>query len=343
MKPAKKGLHIIQYLFFGCLGAGLLYLAFKNQSLASLKNAFDQVDWRWPLVILAISITNHISRAMRWKLLIAPLGYRPTLFHTLVSLMFGYFVNLAVPRLGEISRSETLRRLEKVPFKPSFGTVIIERIIDIACLALVAICAIAVESDRLYVFYMEEVYPHLNLLFQKKTLGMRIAGISTVIALALGLAFFLFRWKKIRKSIWGRKVWIFSLQIWRGVLAISSMPNKWVFIGHTLFIWLTYYLMTWLWFFCFEETSQLGWQIGLAIMLIGTVARTLPIQGGGIGAYHYLFAQGMLLYGVAAVYGQTLAIMIHSLQLVFYLLSGSLCLLYITVRLKLNQAKKPFQ
>lgn len=68
------------------------------------------------------------------------------------------------------------------------------------------------------------------------------------------------------------------------------------------------------------------------MMVIGSFARSLPIQGGGMGAYHYLFTQGMLLYSVDSVYGLALSIMIHGLQTLYYLLVGGASTLILSLK-----------
>ena len=116
------------------LGFLLLFWVFKKQNFEDIWGALLQADWKWALIVLSISILNHISRVIRWKLLLKPLGHQPKTTHTFLALMFGYLVSYAIPRLGEISRSAALNKTDQLPFKPIFGTVITERIIDICCL-----------------------------------------------------------------------------------------------------------------------------------------------------------------------------------------------------------------
>ena len=50
--------------------------------------------------------------------------------------MVGYLVNLVIPRGGEVSRCYNLYKLEKIPVEISFGTVVMERIVDLLCLVI---------------------------------------------------------------------------------------------------------------------------------------------------------------------------------------------------------------
>lgn len=319
----------IAYIFFWILGFFLLFQAFRNQDLSKVLDTLKTADLTWAFAVLAISVFNHFIRVYRWRLLIRPLGYQPKIIELFAGLMFGYLVSYAVPRLGEVSRCIAVNRTEKVPFAPLFGTVVTERIIDITCLFVVLVLAVFVEQDILSQFYFKELHPTFVDLFQHNFKEIRTIGISVVLIGTLSLAFIINRWKKIKKVPFIRKVLSFSIRIGRGIFSIIRMKTKWEFLGHTILIWLSYFLMTYLWFFCFEESSHLTWGAGLAIMVIGSFGRSLPIQGGGMGAYHYLVIHGLLLYGVSEVYGAALAIMIHGLQTIYYLIIGGIATLYL--------------
>lgn len=317
------------HLFFWIIGISLFYLTFRNQDFSNIWQHFQSADLTWAFIILLISVFNHFIRVFRWRLLIQPLGYNPSNFQLFVGLMFGYFVSLAIPRLGEVSRCIAVNRTEKTPFTPLLGTVITERIVDIFCLFLMLVLALVLERDMLADFYLSKIHPDLSLLYSNNIQSIRTFGIVSVLAGTLSLAFVISKWKKLRRIPWVRRIVLFSIKISKGITSIFKMKKSAWFIGYTLIIWLTYFLMTYLWFYSFEESSHLGLSAGLALMVIGSFGRSLPIQGGGMGAYHFLFTQGIIIYGVSATLGGTLSIMIHGLQILYYLLIGGLATLYL--------------
>ncbi len=330
LQKAFKLVKKFSYLLFLGLGISLLYLAFKNQNLSEIWETLRQADFKWLFIILIISIFNHISRVVRWIVLIEPLGFKPKLGNAFLALMAGYLTSYAIPRLGEVTRVLAVSKTDQIPAKPLFGTVITERIIDISCLFLVLILAIAVEFDTLSNFYLREIHTELSLVLQQKAIALQTTAlVLAVVGLSSLVAIFVY-WKRLSNRKWFRKVAQFLQQIWLGISSVFRLKKNGWFFAHTLFIWITYYLMTYLWFFSFEETSNLSWQAGLSMMVIGSFGRSLPIQGGGMGAYHYLFQQGIMLYGVSSVYGATLAIMIHGLQTLYYLFVGGCCLLVLS-------------
>jgi uncharacterized membrane protein YbhN (UPF0104 family) len=81
--------------------------------------------------------------------------------------------------------------------------------------------------------------------------------------------------------------------------------------------------MTYLWVFAFDASSSLSLSQVFVVMIIGTIGKSVPIQGGGMGAYHYLVAQAFLMFGVGLVTGNALAIIIHGAQTIYTIITGS--------------------
>jgi hypothetical protein len=52
----------------------------------------------------------------------------------------------------------------------------------------------------------------------------------------------------------------------------------------------------------------------LFLLVAGGFGMSAPVPGG-IGAYHFLVSQGLMLYGLSQSEGLTFATMIHSLQI----------------------------
>jgi uncharacterized membrane protein YbhN (UPF0104 family) len=101
------------------------------------------------------------------------------------------------------------------------------------------------------------------------------------------------------------------------------LEKKGFYLLYTLLIWVGYFLMTYLWIFAFDESSGLSIAQVFVVMIIGTIGKSVPIQGGGMGAYHYLVAQAFLMFGVGLVTGNALAIIIHGAQTIYTIITGS--------------------
>ena len=87
-----------------------------------------------------------------------------------------------------------------------------------------------------------------------------------------------------------------------------------------------YFLMTYLVFFSFKETSVLNPIDGLFIMIVGGIGMSLPVQGG-IVAYHWFTSLGLTLYGIPKDIGIVYATVVHESQALFVILTGGISLI----------------
>ena len=135
----KRFLTIMQYSLF--LGGGIFLVWWQLRSMtpeqkSDFIDAFRHANY-WLIVPIAIMILlSHLSRSMRWKLLMEPLGYDPKLKNVFAVTMIGYFANAAIPRLGEVLKCAFLARYEHLKVDKLVGTIIIERAFDIVCYIL---------------------------------------------------------------------------------------------------------------------------------------------------------------------------------------------------------------
>lgn len=316
-------LPILKYILLLVISALLLIFAFKNVSLTTIFHEIFQANILWLLVSTVISIIALISRAYRWKLLIEPLGYQPTLKNTTYALMIGYFANLAFPRLGEVTRCGTLSTSENIPFNKLLGTVVIERAIDVLSLLLCIVLVAILEFNRLGHFLTKNITePFLSKIKQviSSTIGMALLTI-VIMALVLFIVFFIHHSKKGAGSKWINVVSGFI----KGLASIKNIDKPWLFVFHSIFIWVLYFLSVYVCLFALPFTSGLGWKAALFLLVAGGLGMSAPVQGG-IGAYHLLVSQGLMLYGISREDGLAFATLLHSLQLIMVIITGSLAM-----------------
>ena len=146
----------LQYTFIFLITGFLLWFSLKGLT-GENKGEFLLETWRaadkgWLMLMAVIAIISHLLRAERWRMLLQPSGYKGKLSYSFLSLMVGYLVNMVIPRGGEVSRCNNLHKLEKTPVDVSFGTVVVERIIDLVCLLFLIALAFILEWDRLIAF-----------------------------------------------------------------------------------------------------------------------------------------------------------------------------------------------
>jgi len=330
-KYGKKN-QLVYYFIFGIIGIALFYFVIKDQGTSNLINSLKEVNYWWALPIFCIAIFNNIIRALRWLQLLKTLGYRPGLINAFNALMFGYMVNYAVPRMGEITRCLALKKGASIPFNASFGTVITERLIDILSLLVVCIISVTWAYEEIARFtYYNMIKPVLKFWLEWSQSMLWFLLFLFIVLLVIGLITWLYRktlLRLLRKN--GIKQRIFD--IWQGIISIKKVDNPWLFVVYTLLIWLNYFLSTYVWFFALGMSPSI--KIGLVVMAMGSIAKSLPIQGGGLGAYHYIVTQATIIFGFSALQGNTLAIVNHGFQTVYQISLGLLGMIYFAKKIK---------
>ena len=133
----KVTIKVVKFIAFFTLGAFIFWLIYKDQDIERIKSVLkNDVKYFWIVISLLIGLLSHISRTMRWGLMIEPIGHKPRVINTFLAVMVGYLMNMVFPRMGEISRCGVLSRYEKISFTKLIGTVVAERVVDMISLLI---------------------------------------------------------------------------------------------------------------------------------------------------------------------------------------------------------------
>jgi uncharacterized protein (TIRG00374 family) len=263
-----------------------IYLSYQNTTPEDRTNIFKYIknaDYRFVLLSAFFGVLSHISRAVRWQFLLAPLGYRPKTINSVLAVLIGYFSNLGIPRSGELLRATAMDRYENIPFQKGFGTVIAERVVDLVLLVGCILLALALQYD-LIVDYLK--IENMNFL------QMGVGFVLVVIGLILFRKYFLLSTHPIIE-----KIKQFFQGIWEGMLSIKLMENKGLFIAHTFFIWLMYVLMFWVIKFSIPETVNLGMNAMIPAFVVGGLS--ISATNGGVGIYPYSVSLVLIAFGIS--------------------------------------------
>ncbi len=318
----KRIISVIEYLFFLGIGVLLLWLSVRNLDLSAIWKDILQATYGWLFIALFFALVSHVFRALRWNLLINTLGYKTRLSSTFFAVMIGYLANTAVPRMGEFARCGMLSKKEKIPFNTLFGTVISERMFDLAVLALLIFLVTIFQLDLLGDFMQRNFGSFFESLFTNIFSIMVFVGVILLVLAALVYVVWLFR-EKIKSHKLYDPVRRFLDGLWTGIKTIKRMPQKGLFLAYTFFIWLFYALMVYLPFFMLPETSQLTFIDGLTVLAIGSLGIVAPVPGG-IGAYHYIVKVTLTeLYQVEANAAMSFATISHAGQTLLNILAGA--------------------
>jgi glycosyltransferase 2 family protein len=317
----KSFLTIVQYLFFVGLGLLFVWLSIKDinqEQWLQIKDAIRRArHWVVAPVILML-LLSHYSRAIRWKILMEPLGYNPSTFNVFAAVMIGYLVNTGVPRLGEVVKCTLLSRYEKVRADKLVGTIVMERAVDVVCLLVVFILAILFQGHIIG----DYVYESFGRFFTDQTGHTSVR--KMIIALTVVILFFLFIYF-ILKRFGHIDAFAKIKEVLKGVLhglgSIKYIKHKGLFVFHTVLIWSLYLMSTTAGIYALRETAHLGIGGGLTTLGIGSIG--MIISPGGIGAYALLVAKLMELYGLDEdTIGAALGWLLWSVQTLIILGAG---------------------
>ncbi len=301
----------------------MFWLVYRNQDFTRIFNTLkNDVNYAWVGLSLFLGLLSHISRTLRWKIALEPLGENPKTSNTFITVMAAYFMNLLLPRMGEFVRCGLLSKYEKIPFPKLFGTVITERIIDVIMLLVLLLLVTILEFDVLVSFSNQnpEVLQNAVSIIKSPILW------GLLLLMVLLLVFYIKRSKKNGKN----KIEQIFNDFIEGIRSILSMKRYKEYIAHSIFIWLMYFLMLYCVFFSLKFTSHLGPIAGLTTFTMGTLAMLAPVQAG-IGAWHFMVEKALLLYGVESADGKIFALLAHTSTNTLIIIVGVICIIILPI------------
>ena len=319
-------INAIKFTVFLTVGITLLYFAFKGISFSKFFEDIKDANYWWILVGLVFLLISFMSRAYRWDILIEPLGYETKYSKTYHSLMVGYMANFAFPRIGEITRCGSLSQASKIPVDKLIGTVIIERIFDLIMLFIIMGLVVVVKIEFFGGFISKHV---MEPIVRKISATINFSVLFWIILIIFGVIMILLVYtfkEKIKKITLVKKIGKLGRGVLEGVKSVIKMKRKKAFFLHTMIIWVSYWIMTYVIVFAIPSTSHLSPLDGLFILVLGGIGMSAPVQGG-FGAFHFIVAAGLAIYGISHEEGLAYATLLHESQSLFTILLGGISFL----------------
>lgn len=323
-------------VLFALLGLGILWYITRAQDVTRIWEEMKRAKFIWVFLSIVAGIISHLLRALRWNLLIRSMGQPARLSTTFHALMTGYLANLAVPRMGEVTRCATLSRYSGAPFNQLAGTVVAERFIDMLSLLLLIFLTIVFQFAFLKEFLDYYIFnPFLSLVFGHMWL-VAVLGLGAMGGLWAAWLYF----KKVSEEKTGfaarlkRQVKGF----WVGMMSLAQVKNKVIFLVYTIFIWLFYFLTVYLVFFALEATSVLGVKDGFTLLALGSLGIVAPVPGG-VGTYHFIVITTLTeLFGLAPEPSTSYAYIAHAAQIIMILFVGGFSWFMLSLSVKKKEA-----
>ncbi len=323
MTSGKKERHIakrdvINFILSLILTAVFLYIAFYDVNFGEVLDQVSKASLFWVIIFIIVLLLSHFLRAIRWKVIISSVKPDASLKNLFGSLMVGYGVNCVIPRLGEITRAVLLGKWERISRSSMFGTVIVERVIDIIFLGLSVIVAALIYSGNLY----------LSFPWLKTTLYITSALIAVFLVFILMVVRFKEKFYgaivkllgRISEKLAHKAGYIFKM-LTEGFASLKGTRNYLLTFLLSVLIMLFYALNAYVGMIMIglpHVTFAMAW-ILMSISAIGVVIPT----PGGTGSYHALAKSALvLLFGYGEVISLAYAFLTHIISyLLFIILS----------------------
>lgn len=311
------GIKILKIVLPLGLGVFLIWLVAKDltaKDIEDIKESFQQINYTFIFLSVVFGILSHISRAWRWKYPLNELGYEPKFINSFFTVMIGYFVNLGIPRSGEVARCGIMARYENIPVSKLIGTVIAERVADLIILVAAIFLTFLLQLEKL-----QGYISGLGFFDNFSFLNLFLALALLILLIVVGLY-----WLKKSSGKLAIKVKEFVSGVMDGVVVIATMKKRWLFVLHTAIIWIMYFLMHSVAFYSLPGTAEVPFSGIFTTFVIGGIS--IAATNGGIGAYPLGISAVLLLYGVAQNTGYAFGWAVWTAQTVMVVALGAAAL-----------------
>lgn len=280
---------------------------------------------------VALLALTHFCRAWRWNNLLEPIGVKLGPARLLAISTVGFMAILALPaRLGEFVRPALIRKQGEVSAAAALGTVAVERIVDGLLISVFVFAALfSLRGPGAPAWMMPTAWAAL--------------GVFTAAMVFLLAAL---RWPERTVDLFVRLSLIEKLSprvgelireklrsLISGFAVLHDRRNLFVFVVWSVAYWGANGLSMWLLARGFHATGfemELSLMATFAVMGLVAVGITLPNSPALVGQYQYFTMLGLGLYlpqSVVKAEGLAFAIILHGLQVVWYIGAGGLALL----------------
>lgn len=325
----KRIFTVLQFLFFLGLGVFLVWWMARgidDKGWLQIKASLKQAKYWLFLPVFLMLLLSHYIRALRWKILMEPLGFKPATFNVFNAVMIGYLANLAFPRLGEVLKCTLLARYEKVRPDKLIGTIVAERAIDLVCLVIAFVITILLQIDIVggyAVSLLEQIFTGED----HKISWMKISIILLIVFLVFLMMYQVL--KRFSHIVLIEKIKNVLKGIWSGLNSVRFIKSRRLFFVHTVLIWTLYLLSSRVGFYAMEEVSDMGMKEAFSIMSFGSIG--MIATQGGLGAYQFIVQEILMLYGKTQLVGFTFGWILWIAQTFVILFGGLICFILMPI------------
>ncbi|UCH62449.1 MAG: flippase-like domain-containing protein [Fidelibacterota bacterium] len=293
-----------------------LWWAFKGMDWQAFKEALTKGNMLWIAASSLVLLSVIPLRGLRWCIFMEPVKKVPVRLTTEATIV-GYFGNNALPfRLGELLRSYYVARQAPAPLTQVFGTVIVERVIDMLS-ALVLLVFLPLTGA------VPEQFKRPLLLLV--VLCLIVAVVTVWLARREnGIPFVKGRLKSILDNL---------------QLGFTSLRQE----QHYLTLFLTT-VVIWLLYLVYIHIAQYAMGLGLSlvqsylILVATTLVLVIPAAPGFVGTFHAaVILVCVNIFSMDPSRAQAMAVVLHAIGYIPYTIIGAI--LFFKSHLRLQDVK----
>ncbi|HCY75264.1 MAG TPA: hypothetical protein DHV28_05040 [Ignavibacteriales bacterium] len=312
---------IVNYGISIILTIVFLYIAFYNVDFGEVLEIVSHANVLWVLIFIVVTMLGHYFRAVRWKYILNSVKPNTSMKNLFGALMVGYGVNCVTPKLGEVTRAVLIGKWEGLSRSSMFGTVILERIIDIISMGGSIIIALFLTSVSL-----SEKFPWL-------ITSLYIMGVIIVLAILLLSLILKSREKfseiiikivgKISHKLAERLAYIFTM-LAEGFASLKGIKNYFWTIFWTAAIIVVYAFGSYagLLMLDMQKYQPVTFAMGWIIMSISAIGVIIPTPGS-TGSYHTLAKSTLvLIFGFNETISVAYAFLTHIIGYIIFIITA---------------------
>jgi uncharacterized protein (TIRG00374 family) len=312
-----------------------LYIAFYGVNFNEVLNVVSHASVLWLFVFIITVFLGHIIRALRWKVILNSVKPNASFKNLFGALMVGYGVNCITPKLGEITRAVLLGKWENLSRSSMFGTVIVERVIDIISLGLAVLISVFVWRENLY-----DSFPWLETTLYFAGILMLTVILTIYLTVKYKDRFYGFiirLFSKISEKLAQKFAYIFEM-LTEGFSSLKGRRNYIYTVLLTIVMLLVYALSSYVGFFMFVELKPVTFEMGWVLMSIAAIGVVIPTPGA-TGSYHTLAKSTLvLLFGFGETVSAAYAFLTHIIS--YFLFIFTALIVYFVLNNQKNNLKK---
>jgi len=311
----------LNYFLSFLLAVIFLYIAFHDVDFNEVLEIAGNANLFWMIIFISLFYLGHLLRAYRWKFILLSVKPDTKFSHLFGSLMIGYGVNCITPKLGEVTRAVLFGRWEGLSRSSMFGTVILERIIDIIALAVSVLIAIIISTENiresfpwlLTTLYVSAVLIFIFILFLYFILRYEEKFSKWIIKLL----------NRFSHSIADKVAYIFSM-LTQGFFSLKGRKNYYITFLLSALIIIVYALTSYvgLLMLNMQHIQPVTFTMGWILMSISSIGVIIPTPGS-TGSYHALAKSTLvLLYGFSETVSAAYAFLTHIISYILFILTS---------------------